>query len=80
MRVQLSQETVARLMRPVRGRGGFQSLLRKLQPRISGQILEIDATDYERLNRYSRSYGRGGFQGRTSSAASDAQSSLDFGG
>jgi len=53
------------LRKPVRGRGGFQSLLRKLQAQLDGHHLEVSAVDAERLARYSATYGGGGFQRRT---------------
>lgn len=79
MNVQLSRTTVARLSRPVRGRGGFQSLLRRIQPRLVGRTIDLDEGELEKLGRYSRSYGRGGFQDRTTGAADDAQLGFDFG-
>jgi hypothetical protein len=79
MNVQLSQMSVTRLMRPVRGRGGFQQLLRRLQPRLQGSVLAIDLEDLEKLNRYAHAYGRGGFQERTKDPAHEAQQSFDFG-
>jgi len=78
MDVQVSPTSVMRLMRPVRGRGGFQELLRKLQPRISGTTLSIDLADLQTLNRYSHSYGRGGFQGRTAPPSQQAQQLFNF--
>lgn len=80
MDIQLSQSAVARLMRPVRGRGGFQQLLRRLQPKVQGAVLAIDGDDAEKLSRYSHAYGRGGFQERTKSPAHGAQQSFDFDG
>lgn len=80
MDVQLNQASVARLMRPVRGRGGFQQLLRRLQQRVQGAVLAIDVDDYEKLSRYSHAYGRGGFQERTKNPAHEAQQSFNFGG
>jgi hypothetical protein len=53
------------LRKPIRGRGGFQSLLRKLQRQLEGQQLAVSAADVERLTRYSAAYGGGGFQRRT---------------
>jgi hypothetical protein len=53
------------IRKPIRGRGGFQNLLRKLQSQLEGQQLEVSAADVERLTRYSAAYGGGGFQGRT---------------
>ena len=78
MEFQLSAVSVARLMRPVRGRGGFQSLLRRLQPRVHGSVLAIEPADLEKLLRYTHAYGGGGFQDRTRSPAQDAQQSFNF--
>jgi hypothetical protein len=65
MRVVLSDADRERLMRPVNGSGGFQSLLRSLQPLLkSDGTLTLDATMTERVVRYSTKYGSGGFQGR----------------
>jgi hypothetical protein len=80
MDVQLSQAAVARLMRPVRGQGGFQKLLRRLQPRVHGTVLSIELADAEKLHRYSSAYGEGGFQGRTRGPAHEAQQSFNFDG
>jgi hypothetical protein len=76
--IQLRQDTVSRLSRPIRGRGGLQTLLRRQQGRISSRILALDDVDLEKLGRYSRAYGRGGFQDRTAKAAYDAQLAFDF--
>lgn len=69
MKIQLSTAELSRISRPVRGRGGFQSLLRKLQKQLDGDILEVSETDLERLLRYSFEYGQGGFQERTKPTA-----------
>lgn len=79
MEVQLSETAAARLRRPVSGQGGFQRLLRKLQARLSGSVVTVDAADVEKLRRYSHAYGRGGFQTRTRPSAADAQLRLGFG-
>jgi hypothetical protein len=78
MNVELSQTSVARIMRPVHGRGGFQQFLRLLQPRITGNVIALDDADLERLNRYSNFYGKGGFQQRTQGPVDDAQLGFDF--
>ena len=53
------------LARPIRGTGGFQSLLRSLQrARRSGNTILIDAELAERIGRYVADYGDGGFQAR----------------
>lgn len=78
MNIHLRQGTVSKLRRPIRGQGGFQTLLRRLQLQVSDGTLALDAADFEKLGRYSRAYGRGGFQDRTEHAASDAQMAFDF--
>ena len=53
------------LARPIRGSGGFQTLLRALRTcRRSGSTIFVDGSIAERITRYSSSYGEGGFQGR----------------
>ena len=52
------------LRKPIRGRGGLQSLLRKLQHQLDDRHLEVSRADLARLRRYSLGYGGGGFQGR----------------
>ncbi|MEP7308509.1 MAG: hypothetical protein ABJA98_23640 [Acidobacteriota bacterium] len=53
------------IRKPIRGQGGFQSLLRKLQHQLGGRQLDVSPVDVERLRRYSAAYGGGGFQRRT---------------
>lgn len=62
MRIRLEQEMISKIERPVNGKGGFQSLIRKLQKNLDGDFLEIDLNDLERINRYSTCYGKGGFE------------------
>ena len=70
MKVQLSPTEVVRYTRPVRGRGGFQTLLRRLAKQISPVgALTISKDDLEKLVRYSFKYGQGGFQERTKPTA-----------
>jgi hypothetical protein len=69
MKIQLSAAELSRISRPVRGQGGFQSLLRKLQKQLDGNLLEVSEADLERLVRYSFAYGQGGFQERTKPTA-----------
>ena len=69
MKIQLSSAELSRISRPVRGQGGFQSLLRKLQKQLDGDLLEVSEVDLERLVRYSFEYGQGGFQERTKPTA-----------
>jgi hypothetical protein len=79
MDIELSATALARLLRPVRGRGGFQQLLRKLRTQLHGSTLTVDEDDIEKLDRYSHSYGLGGFQDRTKPSDSELQQVLDFG-
>lgn len=62
--ISLTQEEIDRLRRPIRGVGGFQSLLERLQARLRGGNLELNLEDVERIARYVQQYGEGGFQGR----------------
>jgi hypothetical protein len=62
MKITLSDADLAKLQRPIKGRGGFQSLLRRLQKQIKGHMLTASPDDVEKLVRYSFEYGRGGFQ------------------
>jgi hypothetical protein len=63
-RVVLSSPEVALLMKPVRGRGGFQTLLRSLQGQLQGTVLILPPVLVARVIRYRNRYGAGGFQGR----------------
>jgi hypothetical protein len=64
--IQVSQEIVDRIMADVRGKGGFQSLLRKLQGQMNVQalMLTLDPGDLKTIPQY-ESYrpgdGRTGF-------------------
>ncbi len=69
MKIQLSSAELSRIRRPVRGQGGFQSPLLKLQKQLEGDLLEVSEADLERLVRYSFEYGQGGFQERTKPTA-----------
>ena len=68
MSIDLSPTTATTLRKPIRGRGGFQSLLRRLQGQLDGRHLDVSPVDAERLRRYSAAYGGGGFQRRTKGA------------
>ena len=63
--IELTTEEVERLSRPIRGQGGFQTLLRRLQSQLNNEsqlVLRIE--DVRRIVRYQARYGTGGFQGR----------------
>lgn len=61
----LTDDERRRLLRPVRGIGGFQSLLKKLQSQLDGNRLVLTEEDARRMKRYS-TYNKtaGGFQQR----------------
>lgn len=69
MKIQLTDRQVAKIMRPVKGKGGFQTLLRRIQKQVSGNILTASNEDIERLIHYSFDYGHGGFQEQAKEAA-----------
>ena len=71
IRVLLTDHDRDRLSRPIRGRGGFQSLLRRIAGGIDPAtgVLDISEADAERVVRYRAKYGAGGFQGRLGSLA-----------
>ncbi len=52
------------LSRPLRGQGGYQSLLARLQSNMNGTRLRLTRDDCERVVRYATQYGQGGFQER----------------
>tara|TARA_Y100001972_G_C7459846_1_gene234737 strand:+ start:241 stop:597 length:357 start_codon:yes stop_codon:yes gene_type:complete len=62
--INLTDEQLARLQRPISGSGGWQSLLRAMKKRIQGTTLELSTRDVGRILRYSNDYGSGGFQDR----------------
>lgn len=70
MRIQLTPAEVARYSKPIRGQGGFQTLLRRLSKQISADgVLTVSQADAEKMIRYSFKYGRGGFEDRTKESA-----------
>lgn len=64
IQVRLSARELAVLRQPVRGSGGFQSLLRRLARSIRDGVLTLTLTDVERIIGYAHDYGEGGFQER----------------
>jgi hypothetical protein len=71
MEIHLAPEDLDLLMRPVIGRGGWQSLLRKLQRQTHNGVLKLTADDSHRLLRYLLSYGSGGWQERLAAATAN---------
>jgi HKD family nuclease len=62
--VELTGEQIEILNRPVTGSGGYQSLLRRLQDNLNGNLLRLTKNDCERIVRSATKYGAGGFQTR----------------
>jgi hypothetical protein len=74
----LSGEELRLLRKPVVGDGGHQSLLRKLQAntdRATGEMT-VGQPEIERIVRYRKKYGQGGFQDRLKTMA-DALAGLE---
>lgn len=69
--VKLSLERLEALSLPVNGQGGHQTLLRRLQLGIDGDMLTVDTETLEKLIRHERDYGRGGFQSRIAGLADE---------
>ena len=65
IRLELPESAIEALQRPVRGSGGFQTLLRQLQAELrDDHVLVLTPDLVSRIARYVHDYGRGGFQGR----------------
>lgn len=62
--IELTPDQVAFLQQPLRGQGGYQSLLKRLQNNICGNLLKLTRSDCEKVVRYATKYGEGGFQTR----------------
>ena len=77
MKIQLNNNAIDWLRRSVRGSGGFQSLLRRMQTGLDHAAgeMEILESDMEKWIRYSVEYGQGGFQDRLKSIPQRAKSS-----
>ncbi len=69
MKIQLTDRELAKILKPVKGQGGFQALLRRIQKQVQGNVLEASDADIEKLIRYSFEYGQGGFQEQAKTAA-----------
>ena len=62
--VELTPDQEEYLNRPIRGQGGYQSFLTRLQDNMAGNLLRLSRADCEKVVRYATQYGEGGFQGR----------------
>lgn len=66
--IPLSQQAQRAFAKPVVGKGGHQTLLRRLQAQINDGVLVVSVADMEKMLKYMLSYGRGGFQQRLAAA------------
>ena len=73
MKIQLHDDDIEQLMRPVRGQGGWQSLVRRLQRQVQGNTIEMSEEDQRRILHYLLSYGTGGWQDRLAGLAGVAR-------
>jgi lipopolysaccharide biosynthesis regulator YciM len=72
VRVKLSAEAAVALRKPVRGVGGFQSALRRIQSMMhDGDVLILSVDDLHYLARLATRYQDGGFQNRLKSLFRD---------
>lgn len=76
LRLRLTSDQMEFLERPVRGEGGYQSLLRRLKSNLQGNQLTLSRSDCEKAVRYSEDYGQGGFQDRLRSIVDEAEAYL----
>lgn len=72
--VNLTDDEKTYLRRPIRGSGGFQSLLTKLRDSTKKGIMSLDHILASDVVRYWENYGHGGFQDRLSSISNAARS------
>lgn len=63
-KVDITEDERDLIMKHLRGQGGFQSLLQRLQGGIDGLSLSIQDDDVATAIRYFTEYGGGGFQQR----------------
>lgn len=64
--IQLSLVHATQLRRPINGKGGWQSFLKKLQNRLADDnTIVLTAAEFQKIKNYSsRRYGPGGFEQR----------------
>lgn len=77
VRVRVSPETVKKLRRPIRGKGGYQSLLAHLKEGLrADRSLLVDREVWSRIRRYAKlsaEQGGGGWQRRLGAIVADAR-------
>jgi hypothetical protein len=68
----LNDQELAEIMRPVRGQGGIQDFMRHLQSRVNSatKTIRLDNDDLENIPHYAFDYGQGGFEDRLTAAFS----------
>ena len=66
--IRLSPQAQRAFAKPIVGRGGHQTLLRRLRTQIHESVLTVSESDMEKMLRYMLSYGPGGFQQRFAAA------------
>lgn len=81
-RIQLSEYDVIELNKQdpsTAGDGGYQALLVKLQGQVDPETneLSLDDTDAERIRRYGKQYGDGGWQSRLLRVFADKLDNLE---
>lgn len=64
----LNPDDMEPLMKEVKGQGGYQSFIKKLQRQYSPKekLIVLENSDLEKIPRYVSNYGQGGFQDRLS--------------
>ncbi len=75
--ISLTDNEVNLLGKELQGTGGFQSLIVSLQTKLQGNDLELGFADVERIARYVKQYGRGGFQGRLDGVLTEIENLVD---
>jgi hypothetical protein len=74
--IELSATEAEYLSKPINGHGGYQSMLRRLQPMVQSGQLVMPREEAERLCAYANRYGQGGFQGRLKSIAAKVEQAI----
>jgi hypothetical protein len=80
LQVQLSQNAIKKLLAQdpkTENKGGFQKLIVGLRRQLNPEtgVLHINDSQVERIERYRRDYGRGGWQGVLDEVLKQAQKS-----
>ncbi|MDQ2731293.1 MAG: hypothetical protein M3Y56_06515 [Armatimonadota bacterium] len=78
--VKLEPQELEFLTKPVMGQGGFQSLLKRVQASIDGELLVLNIPEARRLVQYAQKYGSGGFQGRLARVVNQVEDQLNTAG